>query len=151
LVLDICTGLGYNAILAAKKVKHVVTIENDFYVIKMAKKNELSKALFNNSNILKLIANANEIIKVFPSNFFDAVFHDPPRLKRAGELYSQDFYNELFRVLKNNRWLFHYTGKPGEKRGKNIPGGIKKRLHYSGFKKIKWQEYTLGFIAKKEY
>ncbi len=150
IALDICTGLGYNAIFLSKKVKRVITIENDPYVLKMAKENKLSKNLFNNEKILQIIGDAFNIVKVFPANFFHVIYHDPPRLKRAGNLYSEEFYKDLFRILRNNKWLFHYTGKPGEKKGKNIPAGVKKRLTLAGFTKIEWIENCLGFIAKKE-
>ena len=148
-VLDTCMGLGYTAINASKKAKFVFTIEYDPFVLKTAKKNPHSKLLFTSKNIIKIIGNSFEIIKVFPDKYFDAIIHDPPRLKRAGELYSQEFYNELFRVLKNNRFLYHYTGTPGIKKGKNIPRGVKKRLEISGFSNIKWVPSTLGFLCKK--
>ncbi len=148
-VLDICTGLGYTAIYSAKKAKIVFTIDNDPYMLEIAKKNQASSQLFTAENIIKIIANAEEIIETFPENYFDAIIHDPPRLKRAGFLYSQDFYNNLFKVLKSNRHLFHYTGKPGVKAGKNIPAGVKKRLINAGFVNVKWIEKALGFAAKK--
>ncbi len=147
--LDICTGLGYNAILLSRKVKYVVTIENDIYVINTAKKNDASTNLFLAENIFKILANAESLIPVLPDEYFDVIYHDPPTLKRAGELYSQKFYYELYRVLKPNRAIFHYTGKPGSKKGKNIPAGVKKRLAFAGFKNIKWIESVLGFVAKK--
>lgn len=147
--LDICTGLGYNAIFLSEKVNSVVTIDNDFHVIEMAKENIASERLFRMKNIFKIIGFAEELIKIFPSGYFNVIYHDPPRLRRAGELYSQDFYNELFRVLKKRGHLFHYTGLPGIKRGKNIPLGVKKRLSFSGFDKIKWVDSVMGFIARK--
>ena len=147
--LDICTGLGYNAIFLSEKVNSVITIDNDFQVIEMAKKNKDSKKLFTSKNIFKIIAFAEELINVFPSESFDVIYHDPPRLRRAGELYSQTFYNELYRILKKRGTIFHYTGLPGIKRGKNIPLGVKKRLSFSGFEKIKWIDSVMGFVAKK--
>jgi predicted methyltransferase len=148
-VLDICTGLGYSAIEASKKADKVYTIDNDPYMHEMAKKNIASEMLFSSKNILKIIANAEDIIDCFPANYFDAIIHDPPRLKRAGFLYSQNFYNNLFKILKSNRYLFHYTGKPGEKLGKNIPKGVKKRLINAGFINVKWIEVALGLTGKK--
>ncbi len=148
-VLDICTGLGYTAIFSSKKASIVITIDNDPFMHEMAKKNKESAELFQKENILKVIANAEEIIDTFPDNYFDAIIHDPPRLKRAGYLYSQIFYNNLFRILKANRYLFHYTGQPGIKKGKNIPEGVKKRLINAGFRNVKWIEKALGFSAKK--
>jgi len=149
IVLDICTGLGYSAITISKKVKTVITIENDPYVLELARKNTLSEELFKKENIFKIIGHAEELISSFPNNYFHAIFHDPPRLKRSGLLYSQVFYEQLFRVLKNKGWLFHYTGKPGSKSGKNIPKGVKKRLSLAGFKDIVWHEGCLGFTARK--
>ena len=147
--LDICTGLGYNAILLAKKTKYVITIDNDMHVIRTAKQNKDSALLFKLENIFKVIAFAEELIQGFPSDFFDVIYHDPPRISRAGELYSQNFYSELYRILKKNRKLFHYTGTPGSKRGKNIPAGVKKRLAIAGFKNITWVDSVLGFVAQK--
>jgi predicted methyltransferase len=149
IILDTCMGLGYTAILAAQKAKLVFSIEFDPYVFKTAKNNPLSKKLFTSPNIIKIIGNSFDLVKVFPENYFDGIIHDPPRLKRSGELYSEEFYNELFRILKKNRYIFHYTGTPGSKKGKNIPKGVKKRLSFAGFQNIKWIDYALGFKAKK--
>ena len=148
-ILDTCTGLGYTAIIAAKKAKLVFTIEYDPYVLEVAKKNSLSEELFSSEKIIKIIGHSYELVHCFPSNYFNAIIHDPPRLKRAGELYSLNFYRELHRILKNNGYLYHYTGTPGAKKGKNIPKGVRKRLSMAGFKNIKWVEHTLGFIARK--
>jgi predicted methyltransferase len=89
-VLDICTGLGYTAILAARKknVKIVVTIEKDENVIKIAKLNEFSKELFENPKIKLVIGDAFEEIKKFKDESFNFVIHDPPRISLAPELYS---------------------------------------------------------------
>ncbi len=149
IVLDICTGLGYTAIESAKKSKFVISIENDINVIEMAKQNPNSSLLFSMENIQIILGNAEEIVKIFPSSYFDAIFHDPPRFSRAGELYSFKFYTELYRVLKKGKYLFHYTGKPGEKKGRNLPKGIKKRLKEAGFLSIKWIESCLGFLCRK--
>ena len=148
-VLDICTGLGYTAIEIAKKAKFVFTIEYDWKVLEKARENKNSQELFKLSNIQIILADAFEIINIFPDNYFDAIMHDPPRFSRAGHLYSFDFYRELFRVLKKGKYLFHYTGKPGEKRGLNLTKGIKKRLKEAGFYSIKWVEDCMGFLCKK--
>ena len=148
-VLDTCMGLGYTSICASKKVKTVFTIEYDPYVFETAKKNPDSAILFNSDNIIKIIGDSFKLVKIFPSQYFDAIIHDPPRLKRAGLLYSQEFYNELYRILKKGRFIYHYTGTPGSKKGKNIPAGVKKRLSAAGFSNIKWIDSALGFIAQK--
>jgi predicted methyltransferase len=137
-VLDICTGLGYTAILAAKKksVEKVVTIEKDENVINIARQNEFSKELFENQKIELIIGDAFEVVNNFNNGSFNFIIHDPPRFSLAPELYSQDFYNQLFRVLKKGGKMFHYTGEPGKLYGKNFIQGIAKRLLLAGLEKL---------------
>ena len=65
---------------------------------------------------------------------FDAVLHDPPRFGIAGELYSQNFYTQLARVLKRRGKMFHYTGAPNKhSRGRDLAGEVASRLRAAGF------------------
>lgn len=114
-VLDTCMGLGYTAIAASKLAGFVITCEKDENVIEIAKLNPWSEGLFNNKKISILKTDVSEEIKVFKSNMFDAIIHDPPRLSLASELYSSEFYRQLFRVLNDGGRLYHYTGNPGSK------------------------------------
>jgi hypothetical protein len=150
-VLDTCTGLGYTAILAArnKNVEKVYTFEKDENIIYIARKNPFSKELFTNEKIELKIADIFYEIKKFPANFFDFIIHDPPRISIAPELYSLEFYKELFRILKSNGKIFHYTGKPGIKSGKNYLRGIIKRLRLAGFKNIERKDFALGLLIRK--
>jgi predicted methyltransferase len=150
-VLDICTGLGYTAILAArrKSVKKVVTIEKDENVLKIARQNEFSKELFENPKIEIIVGDASEKIKKFESESFNFIIHDPPRISLAPELYSFEFYSELSRVLKRGGKLFHYVGEPGKISGKNFIKGIVKRLLLAGFKKVVKVKEAKGIVAKK--
>lgn len=148
-VLDVCTGLGYTAIQAAKQGARVTTIEKDENVLEIVKTNKDSRFLFDNPRIHIIVGDAFEKIKKLCSSSFDFIIHDPPRISFAGELYSLELYKELFRVLKNRGRLFHYTGTPGKARGKNIPKGVKNRLGEAGFKKILWNEDCIGFTAEK--
>ena len=53
----------------------------------------------------------------------------------AGELYSQEFYNELARVLRRRGKLFHYTGSPNKlTSGRDVPREIAARLRRAGFR-----------------
>ena len=151
IVLDTCTGLGYTAILAARKkdVKKVITIEKDENVIKLAKLNPFSKELFSNPKIELRIADVTQEIKKFKANFFDFIIHDPPRISIAEELYSLAFYQELYRVLKPKGKIFHYVGEPGKLQGKNYLKGILKRLKLAGFVKIKKVKEALGLVIQK--
>ena len=76
--------------------------------------------------------------------------HDPPRFSLAGHLYSEEFYREIFRVLKPGGRLFHYVGNPGKKyRGKDLQKGVMERLRKVGFINVKRVEEALGVVAVK--
>lgn len=148
IVLDTCMGLGYTAISASKSADFVFTCERDENVLEIAKFNPWSKELLNNKKINILNASILNQIKIFKNNMLDAIIHDPPRLSLATELYSSEFYRQIFRVLKNNGKLYHYTGSPGSKNRKiNLAGNVSKRLKQAGFKSIEKAHY--GLIAIK--
>lgn len=145
-VLDTCMGLGYTAINAAK-TSDVETFERDPNIVTVASYNPWSAELFNNPRIHINQGNVAEIILKLAANSFDRVIHDPPRFSLSGELYSEDFYKQLYRVMKPRAKLFHYTGAPGRKGGKDLVGGIIKRLQNAGFRNVK-RRYN-GLIAIK--
>ncbi|MEK6892147.1 MAG: SAM-dependent methyltransferase [Nanoarchaeota archaeon] len=147
IILDTCMGMGYTAIASSKLADFVMTCERDENVLEIAKYNPWSEELFNNKKISVLKTNVFDEIKIFKSNMFDAVIHDPPRLTLATELYSLDFYKQIFRVLKNNGKLYHYTGSPGSKfRHVNLIGNVSKRLKQAGFKSIEKVHYGLKAV-----
>lgn len=147
MVLDTCMGLGYTAIASSKLADFVITCERDENVLEIAKYNPWSDELFNNRKISVMKTDVFEEIKVFKSNMFDVVIHDPPRLSLASLLYSLDFYRQIFRVLKNNGKLYHYTGSPGSKNRKvNLVGNVSKRLRQAGFKNIEKTHYGLRAV-----
>jgi predicted methyltransferase len=75
-----------------------------------------------------------ERITTLPSEWADAILHDPPRFGIAGELYSQAFYDHLARVLKRKGRLFHYTGTPNKiTSGRNLRNEVATRLRHAGF------------------
>ena len=144
-VLDICTGLGYTAMQSHSRGAEVTTIEKDINVLKIAEHNPYSKAL---TNIKILLSDAAQIIKQLPDEAFTKILHDPPVFAFAGQLYSEEFYREIYRVLERGGTLFHYTGAPGKHRGVSFQKGIAERLRRAGFqvKKI-IREY--GVLAEK--
>jgi len=149
-ILDTCTGLGYTAIMASRNAKEVITVERDSNVIEIAKINPWSGELWSRRNIGIIEGDIFEEIKKFRPGFFAGIIHDPPRFSLAGKLYSARFYAELFRVLKNNGRLYHYTGNPGARyRGKDFVSGIIKRLEDAGFRNIRRYEKGLGVVAEK--
>ncbi|MEM1681992.1 MAG: RsmD family RNA methyltransferase [Sulfolobales archaeon] len=148
-VLDVCTGLGYTAIAEVERgAKGVVTVEVDPNVLRIAQYNPWSRGL-EDSRIEIILSDAAEYVKKLESERFDAVLHDPPRVNVAGELYSLDFYRELYRVLKPGRRLFHYVGEPGKHGNVSYHKGIKNRLEAAGFTSIRWIDEAKGFLAVK--
>lgn len=147
-VLDICTGLGYTAITSLLRgAREVITIEIDECVLKIASYNPWSWRLANDK-IKIILGDATEVVNDLESSSFDRVIHDPPTIAIAGELYSKEFYKELFRVLKKGGILFHYTGKPGHSRGVNISKGVANRLRQVGFQ-VKVVKSACGIVAFK--
>jgi len=130
-VLDICTGLGYTAIHALRRRARVTSIERSETVLRFAEYNPWSREL---EGAVLIRGDAFEVVRNFEDASFDRVLHDPPRFGLAGELYSQEFYGELFRVLKPGGALFHYVGSPGQLiRGKDLAKGVAARLEKAGF------------------
>src|SRR3989344_395987 len=129
-VLDICTGLGYTAISAAKKnaVKEVVTVEKDPEVLALARANSASAQLFTNQKIKIIEGDAVEKI----TEFADA---------------------QLYRVLKKGGTLWFYAAEPGKagnsEKAKGLGERILKYLQHTGFKEIKRDENSTGIICRK--
>jgi predicted methyltransferase len=149
--LDTCGGLGYSAIAmaASPAVTRVVCFELDANVIEAARHNPQSRRLFEDPKIDLRNQDVAEGLAAFSEATFDRVFHDPPRLALAGDLYSQAFYAELWRVMKPGGKLFHYTGAPGEKAGKRVRAGVMRRLRDAGFDAVREVAAAQGVAAIK--
>ncbi len=149
-VLDTCMGLGYTAIETSKRGAYVMTIEKDPNVIELARINPWSRELFTGGKIQVIQGDAFEVVKKFKDWSFDVIIHDPPRFSLAGQLYSEEFYRDLFRILKPGGRLFHYVGNPGKRyRGKDLQKGVMERLRRAGFVGVKRVEEALGVVARK--
>ncbi len=133
-VLDTCTGLGYTAVWAVRLgAGKVLTIEASPTVIAIAEQNPWSRGL-DSDRIQLYIGDTSRLVKWMPDSYFRVVIHDPPRIALAGELYSEDFYRELGRVLEPGGVLVHYVGSPGGRfRGVRIHRGVMERLRSVGF------------------
>ncbi|MFN2197140.1 MAG: RsmD family RNA methyltransferase, partial [Anaerolineales bacterium] len=148
-VLDTATGLGYTAIEAARSASHVVTIELDPTVLEIIRQNPWSQDLLDNPRITQLIGDSFDRIEEFADGSFDRIIHDPPTISLAGELYSTDFYRQLYRVLRGSGILFHYIGNLDSKLGKNVSRGVAKRLQAAGFRRIHDRKDAYGLAARK--
>jgi predicted methyltransferase len=148
-VLDTTTGLGYTAIEAAKTATHVVTIEIDPTAQEIARQNPWSQALFDNPKIKQIIGDAFDEIGEFEAESFSTIIHDPPMFSLAGDLYSREFYQQAFRVLKPNGRIFHYIGDPESKSGARVTAGAIRRLQEAGFKGVTRAPWAFGVVAHK--
>lgn len=147
-ILDTCCGLGYTAIVAAKEADEVYTYERDDYVVHIAKINPYSRELFSSKKIKLFNGDIVQIIRKLDRDFFDRIIHDPPTFKFSPELYSKEFYMQLYRVMKKNGILYHYAPWPHRK-GKPLYLRIIKNLKDVGFRDFKYKERSSGVIAVK--
>ncbi len=149
IVLDTCTGLGYTAIMLRKYgAEIVITSEIDENVISLSMLNPWSKNL-QDKRILTLHCDVVKVLELLPDESITHILHDPPRFNIAPNLYSIEIYREFYRVLKYGGRLYHYTGEPGKHYKTNLLKGIKSRLEKAGFKVLRWDELSQGFIAIK--
>jgi hypothetical protein len=133
-VLDTCGGLGYFAACALSGgALAISSFEKNQSVIWLRGLNPWSPVV---GGALSLAhADVAAQIRTLPPLSFDAALHDPPRFGIAGELYSQDFYDQLARVLVRKGRLFHYTGTPNKlTSGRDVPQEVSRRLVRAGFK-----------------
>ena len=149
-VLDTCTGLGYTACQASRKnTREVVTIELDPAVLEVAQRNPWSKELFESPKIVQIEGDASELIRDFPSEWFDYVIHDPPQFNLSGELYSSDFYRHLLRVLAHGGRIFHYLGDPESRMSGNVTRSAVRRMKEVGFEHIVPHPEAFGVVASR--
>lgn len=147
-VLDIGTGLGYTAIWCRRMGASVYTVEKDPWVLRIASYNPWSRFL-EDQGIEILLLDACKLVEILPDSVFHRILHDPPRFSLAGELYSLEFYRELYRILRPGGLLLHYTGRPGTIQGRRLVDGISRRLHDAGFENLEWIDDIQGFRCLK--
>ena len=152
IVLDCCCGLGYTSIIEAQKetCEKVIVFEKDEHVLEMAKYNPYSEELFNNKKINLSIGSVYDEIKKIKSNSVDRILHDPPTTSFGKELFSLDFYFELFRVLKSGGIIYHYCPNPGKTKGTEYWPTIQKMLIKAGFKDAEYNKESSGIRATKK-
>lgn len=148
-VLDTVTGLGYTAIEAAKTANEVVTVELDPLVLTLARLNPWSRQLFAAPNIHQIIGDTFDVIQTFDDQSFALAIHDPPTLSLAGDLYSGDYYRQLFRVLQRGGRLFHYIGNLESQHGARVSAGVIRRLKDAGFARVLRRNEAFGVVAQK--
>jgi uncharacterized protein len=132
-ILDTCGGLGYFAAWCLQGLAAgVLSYEKNPDVLWLRSLNPWSPAA--DGRLVLTRGDVAEAIGTLPDRSFDAILHDPPRFGIAGELYSQNFYAHLARVLEPKGKLFHYTGTPNKlTSGRNVPREVSRRLERAGF------------------
>jgi len=148
-VLDTATGLGYTAIEAAKTAIDVVTIELDPSALEIARMNPWSAGLFDTAKIQGILGDAFDAVGAMENSAFSAVIHDPPTTALGGDLYSLEFYEQLYRVLSRRGRLYHYVGDPDSAHGKRVYQGIMRRLTEAGFADVRREPLAYGITANK--
>jgi uncharacterized protein len=133
IILDCCGGLGYFAACCLSgAARQVLSFEKNADVIWLRTMNPWSPVA--NAALSLTQADITQAVTGMPNDSVDAVLHDPPRFGMAGELYSQEFYEQLARVIKRKGRLFHYTGSPNKvARGRDVAGEVSNRLRNAGF------------------
>ena len=132
-ILDTCGGLGYFAAWCLQgQSRLVLSYEKNTDVVWLRSINPWSPTTGDGLTLAH--GDIVEQIDRLPDQSVDAILHDPPRFGIAGELYSQDFYRQLARVLKRRGKLFHYTGTPNKRTsGRDVPNEVATRLRRAAF------------------
>lgn len=130
-VLDICFGLGYNTAAAIDKFKGVrmtvVGLESyqgiideivqlcadgeypfqcEFCMEHVAREGGYADETV---SVTLMMGDARDTIKTFAAGTFDVVFHDPFSPKKCPELWTEEFFNEVYRVMKRGGKLATYS------------------------------------------
>lgn len=122
-ILDICFGLGYNTFAALEHTKHlkVIALEIDEEILKDLQSLEISSKY----NIIKEVARekyykdkkyeitlilgpAQETIKNIKDTV-DKVFLDPFSPKKNPELWTKEFFEDIFKIMKPEAKLATYS------------------------------------------
>jgi predicted methyltransferase len=148
-ILDSGTGLGYTAIVASKTASKIITIEIDEMVSEIQKINPYSQGLFENKNIEIAYGDLVDEIKKFRSTEFNFIILDGGTPRSSGEFFSQENYNQAFRVLKFGGRLYHYVPNYHANRGVDFAARISSYLKKAGFKKIVRDEEGSYLVASK--
>lgn len=121
IVLDFCFGLGYNSMaLLSKHPKAQITgIEKYQDILDLIpslivpsqyiEAFNLLKEKLKNNEINLIQEDAIEATKQLQSNYFDGIMFDPFAPQKCPELWTEEIFEEMYRVLKNSGQLTTYS------------------------------------------
>jgi hypothetical protein len=69
--------------------------------------------------------------------------------RTAGHVYSRDFYQELYRVLRRRGRIFHYIGNPDSPFGRSVTQGVVRQLKEASFTHVEPAPRAFGVMASK--
>ena len=122
-ILDICFGLGYNTFAAIQNAKNlkIIALEKDEQILqelqhldiggKYAIMKKLAKEKYykdENYDITIIMGAAEQTLKKINTKF-DKVFLDPFSPKKNPELWTKEFFQEIYRVMKPGAKLATYS------------------------------------------
>lgn len=144
-ILDICFGIGYNSACAIEKIKsinpkckiNIIALENDIEIIKKIQSldpkieyydilKEFSKNLFYDDSLVKIeihLGDALQKIKEIKGIEFDCVFLDPFSPKKCPELWTKEFFDDIFKLMNKRAVLTTYS----------CAGQVRRNLKDAGF------------------
>lgn len=135
-ILDIGFGTGYNALASSFEIlkktdKHISIFsleyddtflpllekikfndDRDYLYAKIISAYRTGNATDKKFEINLFFGDARKNVKKFPDLFFDAVFHDPFSPFKNPELWSIDFFKELFRITTPETVITTYSSAP---------------------------------------
>ncbi len=130
-ILDMFFGLGYNSAMAIdvaleanpnceieitgleydpniiQKIQEVNPPINSYKIYKQLTNNKIIQ--HNNITIKLIIGDARETIKQFKDEHFDAVFFDPFSPKTAPDMWTQELFTEVHRVMNSSAIMATYS------------------------------------------
>ncbi len=131
-ILDVCFGLGYNSAMAVSQALEenshctveVVGLEYDplilekiqevnppipFYANYKKLSPQAKELHLGNVTVKVILGDARETCKQLQENYFDAVFFDPFSPKTAPEMWREEFFKEMWRVMRSSAILATYS------------------------------------------
>ncbi len=131
-ILDVCFGMGYNSAMAISVALEenpdctieVVGLEYDPEIIALIqevnppipffqfyKQLTPQKLEFTQGKITVkiLLGDARKTVNQLPGDYFDAVFFDPFSPKTAPEMWQEEFFKEMYRVMSKTAILATYS------------------------------------------
>ncbi len=117
LVLDVCFGLGYNSYFALKEGANVIGIEKSKEVLDMVSKVDLGGEYeiikkvakgSENSRLKLYVGDARDVVKKLGFGF-DAVLFDPFSPRKCPEMWSVEFFKDIYKLLKIGGRLTTYS------------------------------------------